>query len=84
MKLITFETDDGLTLGVVTPDGVLPLDGSVGGQSVRPMTVFAEGESALAGVGVGVRALQEGVDLDLALPDADRELVGKPIGSADL
>jgi 2-keto-4-pentenoate hydratase/2-oxohepta-3-ene-1,7-dioic acid hydratase in catechol pathway len=50
VKLITFETDDGLTLGVVTPEGVLPLDGSAGGQAVQPTTVFAEGESALASV----------------------------------
>jgi 2-keto-4-pentenoate hydratase/2-oxohepta-3-ene-1,7-dioic acid hydratase in catechol pathway len=61
VKLITFETEDGLTLGVSTPEGVIPLDGSVGGQALRPMTVFAEGESALAGVRAAFeRAAQSG------------------------
>ena len=48
MKLITFETAAGLGLGIVTADGVLPLDGSDGGESLPPRTLFAEGEPALA------------------------------------
>jgi 2-keto-4-pentenoate hydratase/2-oxohepta-3-ene-1,7-dioic acid hydratase in catechol pathway len=50
MKLITFETADGLGLGVVTPNGVLPLDGSDGGDPVQPRSLFAEGEPGLARV----------------------------------
>jgi 2-keto-4-pentenoate hydratase/2-oxohepta-3-ene-1,7-dioic acid hydratase in catechol pathway len=50
MKLITFQTRDGLALGIVTADGVVPLDGSAGGEALRPQTLFAEGEPALARV----------------------------------
>jgi 2-keto-4-pentenoate hydratase/2-oxohepta-3-ene-1,7-dioic acid hydratase in catechol pathway len=50
MKLITFQTADGLALGIVTADGVLPLDGTVGGVAPRPQALFAEGEPALARV----------------------------------
>jgi 2-keto-4-pentenoate hydratase/2-oxohepta-3-ene-1,7-dioic acid hydratase in catechol pathway len=72
MKLITFETDEGLTLGVVTPDGVLPLDG----QALRPMTVFTEGESALASVraaleraaGAGSRHREQDLRIRPAVP----------------
>lgn len=42
MKLITFHTDDGLALGVVTPGGVVPVDG------ISPATLFSEGENAVA------------------------------------
>ena len=45
MKLITFETADGLRLGIVRPNGVLPLDAS---DAVQPRTLFAEGEPGLA------------------------------------
>ena len=48
MKLITFETADGLGLGVVTEDGVLPLDGSDGGDAIPPRPLLAEGEPGLA------------------------------------
>ena len=47
MKLITFDTATGLGLGIVTADGVLPLDGSDGGEPLTPRTLFAEGEPAL-------------------------------------
>jgi len=50
MKLITFETADGLGVGVVTEDGVLPLDGSDGGDALRPQSLIAEGEPGLARV----------------------------------
>jgi 2-keto-4-pentenoate hydratase/2-oxohepta-3-ene-1,7-dioic acid hydratase in catechol pathway len=50
MKLITFETADGLRLGLATADGVLPLDGSDGGEALLPRTLFSQGEAALARV----------------------------------
>src|SRR5215831_9251939 len=51
MKLIMFETAEGTRLGIVTPGGVLPLDGS---DALRPATVLAEGEPALGRVRAAV------------------------------
>jgi 2-keto-4-pentenoate hydratase/2-oxohepta-3-ene-1,7-dioic acid hydratase in catechol pathway len=71
MKLITFESADGLRLGVVTADGVLPLEGSDGGDALSPRTLFAQGEAALARVQAaverspGAAALRQERDLRL-------------------
>ena len=71
MKLITFETADGLRLGLATADGVLPLDGSDGGEALLPRTLFSQGEAALARVQAalerspGPTALRQEADLRL-------------------
>jgi len=46
MKLIVFNGQGGLALGVVTPNGVTALEGA----DLSPTTVLKEGESALARV----------------------------------
>jgi 2-keto-4-pentenoate hydratase/2-oxohepta-3-ene-1,7-dioic acid hydratase in catechol pathway len=47
MKLIVFQTSSGAALGVVTSGGVVPLDGSAGGDALTPAALLSEGESAL-------------------------------------
>ena len=50
MKLIVFQTSSGAALGVVTSDGVVPLDGSTGGAALTPAALLSEGEPALSRV----------------------------------
>ena len=47
MKIVMFETPEGTRLGVVTAGGIVPLDGSDGGNTLAPSAVLAEGEPAL-------------------------------------
>lgn len=71
MKLITFETAEGFALGVVTPEGVLALDGPEGGDALRPSILFDQGEAALTQVrsavarSAGATALRQEKDLRL-------------------
>ncbi len=62
MKLLTFQGADGPALGVVTPGGVLPLDGSVAGAALPPEALFSEGEGALGRIR-GALAASAGVAL---------------------
>ena len=71
MKLITFQTADGLRLGVVTAEGVLPVDSSDTGDPLNPQTLFTQGEAALPRVRAAVErspgagALRQESDLRL-------------------
>jgi 2-keto-4-pentenoate hydratase/2-oxohepta-3-ene-1,7-dioic acid hydratase in catechol pathway len=47
MKLITFQTADGLRLGVLTAEGVLPIESSDTGEALTLQTLFTQGEAAL-------------------------------------
>ena len=54
MKLITFQTADGLRLGVVTAEGVLPVESSDAGDALTLQTLFTQGEAALPRVRAAV------------------------------
>jgi 2-keto-4-pentenoate hydratase/2-oxohepta-3-ene-1,7-dioic acid hydratase in catechol pathway len=47
MKLMMFQTASGAALGVVTSGGIVPLDGSAGGEAITPAALLSEGEPAL-------------------------------------
>ena len=47
MKFITFKAAEGLALGLVGSQGVIPLDGSAGGPRLQPETLFSEPERGL-------------------------------------
>jgi len=72
MKLMVFQTSSGAALGVVTSGGVVPVDGSAGGDAITPAALLSEGEPALARVRAalersasGARLVQE-TELQLA------------------
>ena len=71
MKLITFQTADGLRLGVVVAEGVLPVESSDAGDALTLQTLFTQGEAALPRVRAaverspGVGALRQESDLRL-------------------
>jgi 2-keto-4-pentenoate hydratase/2-oxohepta-3-ene-1,7-dioic acid hydratase in catechol pathway len=50
VKLVMFETPTGTGLGVATPDGVVPLNGSDGSEALVPAEILAAGEPALGRV----------------------------------
>ena len=54
MKLITFQTADGLRLGVVVAEGVLPVESSDAGDALTLQTLFTQGEAALPRVRAAV------------------------------
>src|SRR5207245_2403277 len=63
MKLMVFQTSSGATLGVVTSDGVVPLDGSAGGDAMTPAALFGEGEPALSRVRAALERSASGAHL---------------------
>ncbi len=63
MKLIVFQTSSGAALGVVTSGGVVPLDGSAGGDTMTPAALLSEGEPALRRVRAAVERLASGAHL---------------------
>lgn len=71
MKLITFQTADGLRLGVVVAEGVLPVESSDAGDALTLQTLFTQGEAALPRVRAAVErspgagALRQESDLRL-------------------
>ena len=63
MKLIVFQTSSGAALGVVTSGGVVPLDGSPGGDTMTPAVLLSAGEQALPRVRAAVERLASGAHL---------------------
>src|SRR6266849_55139 len=63
MKLIVFQTSRGAALGVVTSGGVVPLDGSAGGDAMTPAALFGEGEPALSRVRAALERSASGAHL---------------------